>query len=57
MLYGNRKELNKKLKRMFGNEERYAQRRRRPPQSCATSSAKLSNRLRTDAEKETSADR
>lgn len=24
MLYGTRKELNKKLKRMFGNEERYA---------------------------------
>ncbi|MFB8746656.1 DUF1380 domain-containing protein (plasmid) [Citrobacter cronae] len=24
MLYGNRKELNKKLKRMFGNDERYA---------------------------------
>ena len=25
MLYGTRKELNKKLKRMFGNEERYDQ--------------------------------
>ena len=24
MLYGTRKELNKKLKRMFGNEVRYA---------------------------------